>query len=236
MDGNVLGREAGRHMTRRRTPSRRGIFARSSGPLHRADGQVLVEFALIVPIFLLVFMAVLEFGFVFNALLSINYATRDAALIAAEAGSTAGVDGSGRDVGADCLILQKVDDDVTAPADVNRITEVRIYRSNLSGTQLGSIANVYRRGGPTTCTYASGTITVPYALFGSVGYAGGNRCDVLAGCPDDSSGVPHPGLDTIGVEVAYQHLWRTPFPAMIGGGGTGFNMSKANATRMEPVL
>ena len=202
----------------------------------RRDGQVLVEFALVIPIFLILFMAILEFGFVFNALLGINYATRDAALIAAEAGSTAGVDGAGRDVGADCLILQSVEQDVTAPADNRRITEVRIYRSNISGTQLGSLANVYQRGGPTTCTYPSGTITVPYALVGSVGYPGSSRCDVVAGCPNDGSGFAHPGLDTIGVLVSYRHTWRTPFSALIGGGGTGYDMVKSNATRMEPVL
>ena len=189
------------------------------------------------PIFLVLLMAIIEFAFVFNSLLSIIYATRDAALIAAEGGSTAGVDGSGRDVGADCLILRTVGRDITAPADGNRITEVRIYRSNLSGTQLGSVANVYQRGGPTVCTYASGTVSVPYVLVGSVGYPGSNRCDVVAGCPNDLSGFPHPGLDTIGVQITYQYLWHTPMAHMLGGtGGAGYTFLRANATRMEPVL
>ena len=157
-------------------------------------------------------------------------------MIAAEAGSTAGVDGSGRDVGADCLILQSVDQDVTSPADGNRILEVRIYRANISGSQLGSVADIYQRGGPTTCTYASGDVTVPYALVGSVGYPSSDRCDIVAGCPADASGFAHPGLDTIGVQVTYRHLWKTPFSALMGGGGTGYTMLKANATRMEPVL
>lgn len=202
----------------------------------RERGQTLVELALALPVFLVLLMGILEFGFVFNALLSINYATRDAALIAAEAGSTAGTDGSGRDVGADCLILQTIDRDVSAPADRNQITEVRIYRSDLSGAQLGSVANIYQPGGPTTCTYASGTVTVSYALVGSVGYAGSNRCDVVAGCPADGSGFAHSGLDTIGVRITYQHLWRTPMSNLIGGGGTGYTLTKSNATRMEPVL
>ena len=213
-----------------------GRAVRGSRRLRRADGQGLAEFALAIPIFLVLFMGILEFGFIFNALLSINFATRDAALIAAEAGSTAGTDASGRDVGADCLILRAVDADVTAPADRSRITEVRIYRSNLSGTQLGSLANVYQRGGPTTCTYATGPVTVPYVLIGAVGYPGAARCDGVAGCPDDGSGFPHAGLDTIGVQVGYQHLWRTPMSSMLGGGGSGYGLMKANATRMEPVL
>lgn len=236
MDFHTLVRHAGQRTGGRITLRRHRPLADAASPACRSDGQVLVEFALVIPIFLILFMAIIEFGFVFNALLSINYATRDAALIAAEAGSTAGVDGSGRDVGADCLILEQVELDVSAPADRGRITEVRIYRSNLSGTQLGSVANVYQRGGPTVCTYANGAITVPYALIGSVGYAGADRCDVIAGCPNDASGFTHPGLDTIGVQVSYRHTWRTPFSSMIGGGGTGYTMVKSNATRMEPVL
>jgi hypothetical protein len=214
---------------RRRPPAGRPTRA-------RRQGQVLVEFALVFPIFLVLLMAIIEFGFVLNSMLSIVYATRDAALIAAEAGSTAGVDGFGRDVGADCLILRAVGQDVNAPADGNRITEVRIYRSNLSGTQLGSVANVYQRGGTTVCTYASGAISVPYVLVGSLGYPGSDRCDVVAGCPNDLSGFPHSGLDTIGVQVTYQYLWHTPMANLLGTGGTGYTLERANATRMEPVL
>jgi hypothetical protein len=201
----------------------------------RQEGQGLVEFALSIPIFLVLFMGVLEFGFVFNALLSINFATRDAALIAAEAGSMAGVDGSGRDVGGDCLILRTVNSDITAPADRNRITQVKIYRANLAGAQMGSAVNVYQPGGSTTCTYTTGPVVVPYVLVGSVGYPGSGRCDIVAGCPTDVTGT-HPGLDTIGVSIGYSHLWKTPMSKLIGGSGAGYSLLKANATRMEPVL
>lgn len=205
------------------------------GRRHRSRGQGLAEFALSIPIFLVLFMGVLEFGFVFNALLSINFATRDAALIAAEAGSMPGLDASNRDVGGDCLILRTINADVTAPADRNRITQVKIYRSDLLGAQLGSAVNIYQPGGPTTCTYTTGDVTVPYVLVGSVGYPGSTRCDIVAGCATNASGT-HPGLDTIGVSIGYSHLWKTPMSKLIGGSGTGYNLLKANATRMEPVL
>lgn len=201
----------------------------------RQEGQGLVEFALSIPIFLVLFMGVLEFGFVFNALLSINFATRDAALIAAEAGSMPALDASNRDVGGDCIILKTVDADVTAPADRTRITQVRIYRSNLAGAQMGSSVNVYQPGGSTTCTYTSGDVTVPYTMVGAVGYPGSGRCDIVAGCPNDVTGT-HPGLDTIGVSIGYSHLWKTPMSRLIGDSGTGYNLLKANATRMEPIL
>ena len=59
-----------RHATRR-------LVGRTMPPLHhlrptspkRARGQTLVEFSLVIPIFLILFMAILEFGFAFNAVL-----------------------------------------------------------------------------------------------------------------------------------------------------------------------
>ena len=72
----------------------RGWRRRTCGPCpdsaavrHGDTGQSLVEFALVIPIFLVLLMAVIEFAFLMNGQLSINYATRDAALIAAEAGN-----------------------------------------------------------------------------------------------------------------------------------------------------
>ena len=83
----------------------------------RARGQSLVEFALVFPIFFVLLMSLIEFGLVFNALLSINFATRDASLIAAEAGNA---------VGADCIILKKVENSIGAPANKAQIQTVEI--------------------------------------------------------------------------------------------------------------
>ena len=80
----------------------------------------------------------IEFAFVFNALLSIGHATRDAALVAAEAGNAAE---------ADCLILQQVEADVSAPADKGRIQQVVIYRSDQNGGGLpGSAERLHPHG------------------------------------------------------------------------------------------
>ncbi|MBA3877335.1 MAG: hypothetical protein C0498_10420 [Anaerolinea sp.] len=214
-------------------PSSRFRPTRSS-PSDDRRGQTLVEFSLLLPIFLTLVMGIIEFGFVFNALLSINYATRNASLIAAEAGNTAATDGAGNpiEIGPDCLILQTIEEDVTAPADPNQITAVRIYRADLLGKEMSGVVNVYVRGGPTTCRFPGGvTITVPYQLSGPVGYPSSNRCNFVAGC-----GVGQPGLDTIGVQITYQHAWRTPMPNLIGGSGSGLTLMRSNAMRMEPIL
>ncbi len=73
---------------------------------------------------MVILFGVIEFAFVLNASLSVEFATRDAALAAAEAGTTPG---------ADCSILKVVEASIGAPADKARIQEVQIYRSDASG-------------------------------------------------------------------------------------------------------
>ena len=43
------------------------------------SGQALVEFALIVPVFLLLLLGLLEFGFIFDHAMTVSYATREGA-------------------------------------------------------------------------------------------------------------------------------------------------------------
>ncbi len=99
-------------------------------------GQVAVEFALVFPIFILLIIGLIEFAFAFNALLSVNFASRDAALLAAE---------SGANTGSDCVILNSIDADVQLPASRIRISQVRIYWADDQGAELA--ANVYSRTG-----------------------------------------------------------------------------------------
>jgi Flp pilus assembly protein TadG len=214
-------------LTRRR-PAEPRIDARG------ARGQALAEFALILPIFLVLLMGVLEFGFVLNAVLGTNFAARDAALLAAEAGNAPG---------ADCVILQSVENDVSAPASDTRILQVEIYRSDHNGGQIGG-SSIYSRSGSTTCTYPRGpSVTVPYTLT-AAGYTESDRCNYLGGCPD----LGRTELDTIGVSITYHYNWHTPLAAllqMLPGHGVppgaplpapGYTIVKSSVMRMEPVL
>jgi Flp pilus assembly protein TadG len=202
-------------------------------------GQSMVEFALVIPIFLILLMAVIEFSFLMNGQLSINFATRDAALVAAEAGNA---------VGADCVILQKVEQDVTAPANPANISQVQIFWTNANGQPLDTSGNVttfgsgtqaadtYTRTGPTTCTFADGTtLTVPYKLSGTATYPDSARCNDIQGTTEGCQ-AGHPGLDEIGVQVTYSDTWRTPLHNLIGLLGNGWTLAQSNEMRMEPVL
>lgn len=188
-------------------------------------GQSLVEFALVFPIFFVLLMGLIEFGLVFNALLSINFASRDASLIAAEAGNAAG---------SDCIILKKVEDAIGAPSSTTKVTEVRIYLADKNGLQKGGQVQVYNRTGTSTCTLPDATtISVPYTLA-TGGYPVADRCNVQGGCP----GLPGSptSVDTIGVRVTYHYTWFTPMGTFIGLGATDYTMVESNAMRMEPIL
>ena len=183
-------------------------------------GQALVEFALVFPLFIVLLLGIIEFAFLFNALLSVNYSARDAALAAAEAGDV---------VGANCVIVDSVDAAVSAPASDNRIVKVEIYQATPNGVMIGA-PTVYTRGGTTTGAACGTTgLSIAYQRT-SNGYPETNRCTILAGC-----GVGHVTVDNVAVRVTYTHTYVTPLQNFLGG-GTTLTFDRSSVMRMEPVL
>jgi len=194
------------------------MFKRRGPTTSSERGQALVEFALVLPAFLLLVFGVVEFGLAFNAAVSVNFVSRAAALLAAE---------GGRSEGTDCMVLRAIEQDMTSPASPTRISSVEIYWSDSNGDQIASNVNVYTRSGSLTCTYASGTITVPYTL-GTERYPETERCDGLAGC-----GGLDTTVDDVGVRITYTHQWVTYVGTTIAGSIT---FQRSTAARMEPTL
>ena len=202
---------------------------------HRAagseGGQSLVEFSLLIPLFMVLVTALFEFAFAFNALLNTNYATRTAGLVAAEAGNTAG---------GDCLILGALDGVLGAPADLNQISQVEIQRTNAYGTVIYA-TSVYQRTGTTDCTLVDGsTRSVPYTAL-STGYPSSQRCNVLPpyGCPTMTPA--RTTVDNVAVQITYVYPWHTPLKSLIpfvsgSLSGTGWSFVQRSVFRMEPVL
>jgi Flp pilus assembly protein TadG len=189
----------------------------------RRRGQSIVEFAMVFPIFVALVMGLIEFAFVFNAMLSVNYSARDAALAAAEAGDT---------LGADCVILAAVEGAIGSPTSDDRIQLVEIYETTPNGAMSGSPTS-YTRTGSMSCTYIDGTTTtVPYSRVAN-GYPEGSRCNILSGC---NAMVVNDTVDNVGVRVTYTHQWVTPLRNFIGGGPGGMTFDRASIMRMEPVL
>lgn len=185
-------------------------------------GQSLVEFALVLPIFMLLLIGLVEFAVTFSIILNVNYASRDAALLAAEVG-----DGSG----ADCLILQRLNSALNGATNQGAIDEIRIFWADANGGELG--ADVYTPvGTPTNCLLNDGsTLTVPYHLV-SATYPAAERCQIIMGCGGLHSG----GLDTIGVTITYHHDWLTPLPNLVQIPPNGITFTRSNTMRMEPIL
>jgi Flp pilus assembly protein TadG len=181
-------------------------------------GQALIEFALVIPLVLLLIVGIVEFSFVWNSRNTVLFASRDASMLAAEGGTIQGTD---------CLVLDRIERDVVSPSRAIRIQEVTIYWADRNGGQIGPAANVYDRVGSTTCAGGGATMTVPYSLT-SAGYPETSRCDVLAGC-----GGTHTSVDTVGVRITYQHYWITSFLRL---GGSSVTFTETTATRVEPQL
>jgi TadE-like protein len=182
-------------------------------------GQAIVEFAMVLPVLVLLIIGLMEFSLVWNSRNTVLFASRDGSMLAAEGGSLDGVD---------CVVLQRVDGDVVSPSSSLRILQISIYWSDRNGNQIGANQNLYTRGGSTSCSYADGTtITVPYTLT-TANYLESARCSVLAGC-----GGGHSTVDTIGVRVTYQHFWMTSFVRFAGNSVT---FTEASITRAEPQL
>ena len=208
----------------RRGPLSPGRWPSASRRRGRSRGQSLVEFSLVIPLFLTVALALIEFAFAFHAVLAVNYASRTAALLAAEGGN---------EIGTDCIVLRSIEANITAPADAARIVQVEIYQADKNGDMVGT-STIYVRSGTTTCDYGGGTtITVPYTQTQD-GYTEADRCNVMAGCPDNPG--THTSRDVVGVRIGYHHAWITPLRSFIGGNPGGLSFDRSNATRMEPVL
>jgi hypothetical protein len=198
----------------------RGRFApavNSGTRRRRQQGQSMVEFALVIPIFMTMLISFVEFAFTFNAVLATDFSSRDAALAGAEAGNAAG---------ADCVILQTVESDMHAPVDPSQIQVVEIYRTTSSGT-IGE-ATIYKRTGTMDCAFPDGTVlTMPYTQTQD-DYNVVTRCNVLAGCE-----APDRPIDHIGVKVTYRYLWKTPIGQAFS---SWLDVFRSNSMRMEPVL
>jgi len=182
----------------------------------------MVEFALVFPLFFTLFLGIIEFAFAFNAILSVNFASRNAALAAAEAGTN---------MGGDCVVLASIEDDISAPANTKNITKIEIYRAKSNGDDyLPAEITRFTRTGSLTCTMPDGsTATVPYTRTLNA-YPESTRCNILAGC-----GGTHTTIDHIGIRIFYQHDYVPPLRTFVGT-GTGFSFERSNVMRMEPVL
>jgi hypothetical protein len=171
-------------------------------------GQSLVETALILPVLLLIVCGTLEFGFAFDHHLTLQYATREGARVGSalvNGGGTLGC-GAGQSPNAGTVdpaivaAVERVLASTSSPIDLNRVSEIRIYKADANGAESGPVDRwIYAPAG--------GPVVDGKALdFKSTAPQTWSACGRVNGATPDS----------IGVSVAYTYDMRTPMQALFG--------------------
>jgi len=182
-------------------------------PTHRERGAVMVEMAIVVPIFILLLFGMLEFGLAFKDKLAMQHAvanaTRDATI-------------RGNEDIADMEILDAFEEGLVASASIGAVNHVDIFLADADGDPVPGRVNHYQPDG-SSCGWdpCPGTVPGPPVYGNPSGYPP---------CGRDTAYDPTDGVDTIGIEVEYTHAWVT--------GLLGFSTRTWHETalaRMEPV-
>ncbi len=182
--------------------------------MHQERGAVMVEMAIVVPIFVLLLFGMLEFGLAFKDKLAMTHAvtraSRDAAVLGNE------------DI-ADIEILRAFEDGLVGAASIDSVVHVDIFKADSDGSPM-----VWDRYLPDADGVPCDWDPCPDpAIVGSVVY--GNPADYPP-CIRDTAFDPTDGVDTIGIQVEYIHTWVT--------GVLGFSTSTWHETtraRIEPT-
>jgi Flp pilus assembly protein TadG len=164
----------------------------------------MVEYAVAIPVFLLILLGMLEFGFAFSHHLTMEYATREGARAGA-----ALANGSNEYPCAvvDNQVIAAVQRVITAggsQVDINQITQIRIYNaSNADGQEHpGDQVNVW--------TLGKGPVVDGASL--KFKFQNGN----WDACQRKNAATP----DHIGVSMSYGYKFVTPLGGLLGATGT----------------
>ena len=165
---------------------------------------------MLVPVFLLILVGMLEFGFIFDHTMTISYATREGARSgsAFASGNTTTMICNPADGGLDVdkNIVAAVQRVLEAPGSqvvLSRVQEIRIYKATASGTQSGGSANVWNYSA------GSGPVVDGQPLDFTRSTSNWNACSRV----NFWSGGVAP--DSLGVSVTYSYQYITPLRAIL---------------------
>jgi hypothetical protein len=199
-------------------------------------GQGLVEFALVLPVFLILLLGMLEFGFAFTHNLTLEYATREGARVGAalvngggKLGCGTGLSPNAADV--DPLIIAAVERVLTSPGSaisLAQIPAIRIFKSNAAGTESGPV-NIWTKTLGTGPIPPGGTQPLNFSPPVTPGWQACSRTNSTAS----------PGPDSIGVSLTYTYQFTTGLKAISGIFGSGLaptiGMSDRTVMALNPT-
>lgn len=172
-------------------------------------GQGLIEFAVVLPVFILFLLGMLEMGLLFNNHMTVEYATREGA----RTGSALSNGGSSNCVGGvdtvdiDAQIVggvQRVLKSPGSPVKLNDVTELRIYKSDANGNQVGGLANIWRY------TPGAGPDIDPSARVDRLDFS-----EASVAWPACSRNFA-PTANSLGVRITYSYPFQTPLGGIAG--------------------
>jgi Flp pilus assembly protein TadG len=174
---------------------------------HRTGGQALVEFTVVVPVFLLLLTGMMEFGFAFSDRLTLGNATREGARVGASLVTGSTTTCTGDPNGVDTQIVASMQNILkSGGSDVNlaRVTNIKIYKATSTGGMSSGKIN--------TWTYTPGS--GPDADTGP----GVERLDFSpssSGWTACSRSNASSNPDSLGVSITYQYQLQTPLAGIM---------------------
>lgn len=196
-------------------------------PARHERGQGLVEFAALVPAFLLLLLGMLEFGFAYDQFLTLEYATREGARVGsalANGGGDLGC-GTGQSPNAatvDAQIVAAVRRVVFSPG--SRVKPaigmtVLIWKASTTGAQTSSV-NTWTYTGPNTGPTIDGQ---------QIGFTQGTV--TWNACSRNNAGATP---DSIGVSLTHAYAFQTPLAGIMRffGGAPAATLTLSDRTVM----
>ena len=200
-------------------------------------GQGLVEFALVLPIVLILVFSVAELGFIYGKLSSLGYASREAARVGA-ALARGGVDDCADptvvDPAVDAVVVAAAQRILTSPdsgIEMPNVNQIRIFKARSDGSETPGLFNVW-----TWRNADIGPDIDPDPLIEERLEFRPVLPEAWPACGRINSGVPP---DSIGVTVSYTYDFVTPFPAFINalaGGSLSLDLSETTVMALNPTF
>lgn len=170
-------------------------------------GQGVVEFALVLPFLMLLVLGAIEFGFMFNSNISLEYASREGARVGSaivNGGGPLGCPGDAQVAKVDPAIIEAVNRVLTStgsPLVVSQVLEIRLFQADATGGEVAGKVNIWLP------TPGAGPVVDGKALDFTQSTMGWNAC---------SRTYLQPSPDSIGVGVRYLYRLQTPFANLFG--------------------
>jgi hypothetical protein len=189
--------------------------------LRTKRGQSLVEFALILPVMMLLLLGMVEMGFAINHNVSIQTATRQGARV----GSVL-VNGDTKCATGDAVKAATVDPGIIAAVegaltstgssvDMSQVTSVEIFGVSSNNAVLG------------TDKYKYDSVSKHFIPNGASGWPAVGRCGAVTGA------LPNGGAPRIGVKITYNYKFLTPLGSFLNNNGQ-ITMTDQTTMALEP--